>query len=110
MSGWDSILGGLVVAGLGILVQYWLDRALHHGFEPSPVIFHHYGFQALGVGVTFAIVFPTQLAWNRYWEARICREHCVVQSCEQIDELQQIATHFIIIFPLMPLMVLCLTI
>lgn len=54
-----------MVAGLGVLVQYWLDS----GLDPSPEIFHHYGFQALGAGVTFSIVFRTQLAWNRYWEA-----------------------------------------
>lgn len=53
-----------MVAGLGVLVQYWLDS----GLDPSPEIFHHYGFQALGAGVTFSIVFRTQLAWNRYWE------------------------------------------
>ena len=56
-----------MVAGLGVLVQYWLDS----GLDPSPEIFHHYGFQALGAGVTFSIVFRTQLAWNRYWEARM---------------------------------------
>eukprot|EP00435_Cladocopium_sp_Y103_P036500 s440_g9.t1 len=61
----DSLLGGIVVAGLGVAVQYWLDS----DWEVSPTIFHHYGFQALGAGVTFAIVFRTQLAWNRYWEA-----------------------------------------
>lgn len=63
--GCDSLLGGFMVAGLGVLVQYWLDS----GLDPSPEIFHHYGFQALGAGVTFSIVFRTQLAWNRYWEA-----------------------------------------
>ena len=31
----------------------------------APDIQHHYGFQALAAGVTFAIVFRTQLAWNR---------------------------------------------
>lgn len=61
----DSLLGGILVAGLGVLVQWWLDS----DFEISPKIFHHYGFQALGAGVTFSIVFRTQLAWNRYWEA-----------------------------------------
>lgn len=58
-----------MVAGLGVLVQYWLDS----GLDPSPEIFHHYGFQALGAGVTFSIVFRTQLAWNRYWEALVMR-------------------------------------
>ncbi|CAJ1396148.1 unnamed protein product [Effrenium voratum] len=63
---YDSVLGGLIVAGLGALVQYSRD----HGWELyAPEIQHHYGFQALGAGVTFAIVFRTQLAWNRYWEA-----------------------------------------
>ncbi|CAJ1341156.1 unnamed protein product, partial [Effrenium voratum] len=62
---YDSVLGGLIVAGLGALVQYSRD----HGWEYAPEIQHHYGFQALGAGVTFAIVFRTQLAWNRYWEA-----------------------------------------
>eukprot|EP00913_Durusdinium_trenchii_P005551 g5172.t1 len=45
---WDSLLGGLCVALLGGAVQY---------------------MHTLGVAVTFAIVFRTQLAWNRYWEA-----------------------------------------
>lgn len=61
----DSILGGLLVATLGGLVQYSRD----HGWEYAPDIHHHYGFQALAAGVTFAVVFRTQLAWNRYWEA-----------------------------------------
>lgn len=61
----DSLFGGLLVATLGGLVQYSRD----HGWEYAPDIHHHYGFQALAAGVTFAIVFRTQLAWNRYWEA-----------------------------------------
>eukprot|EP00435_Cladocopium_sp_Y103_P075516 s32_g59.t1 len=61
----DSLLSGLLVATLGGLVQYSRD----HGWEYAPDIHHHYGFQALAAGVTFAIVFRTQLAWNRYWEA-----------------------------------------
>ncbi|CAK9087868.1 unnamed protein product [Durusdinium trenchii] len=62
---WDSLLGGLCVALLGGAVQYMHSS----GWENKPEIGHHYGLQALGVAVTFAIVFRTQLAWNRYWEA-----------------------------------------
>lgn len=36
-----------------------------NGGRYAPDIHHHYGFQALAAGVTFAIVFRTQLAWNR---------------------------------------------
>mmetsp|Transcript_13110 Transcript_13110/g.31274 ORF Transcript_13110/g.31274 Transcript_13110/m.31274 type:complete len:401 (-) Transcript_13110:195-1397(-) len=62
---WDTLLGSLIVAMLGGVVQYLRDA----GWEYAPSVMHHYGFQALGAGVTFAIVFRTQLAWNRYWEA-----------------------------------------
>mmetsp|Transcript_635 Transcript_635/g.1708 ORF Transcript_635/g.1708 Transcript_635/m.1708 type:complete len:400 (+) Transcript_635:93-1292(+) len=62
---YDSVLGGILIAAFGGVVQYMRDS----GWEYAPDIFHHYGFQALGAGVTFAIVFRTQLAWNRYWEA-----------------------------------------
>ncbi|CAK8989364.1 SET domain-containing protein [Durusdinium trenchii] len=61
----DSVFGGLFIAALGGVVQYMRDS----GWEYAPQIHHHYAFQALGAGVTFAIVFRTQLAWNRYWEA-----------------------------------------
>lgn len=72
---WDSLLGGVLIAGFGGLVQYLRDSCNSSAPPPSwqcdiaPEIQHHYGFQALGAGVTFAIVFRTQLAWNRYWEA-----------------------------------------
>jgi len=61
----DTIIGSLFIALLGILTQYLRDIES----EWAPSVLHHYGFQALGAGVTFAIVFRTQLAWNRYWEA-----------------------------------------
>eukprot|EP00434_Breviolum_minutum_P031654 symbB.v1.2.027991.t1/scaffold2917.1/size67260/6 len=61
----DSVFGGLFIAALGGVVQYMHDT----DWEYAPRIHHHYAFQALGAGVTFAIVFRTQLAWNRYWEA-----------------------------------------
>ncbi|CAE7252163.1 unnamed protein product, partial [Symbiodinium pilosum] len=60
----DSLFGGVLIAGLGGLVQWMRDTR----WDYAPEIYHHYGFQALGAGVTFAIVFRTQLAWNRYWE------------------------------------------
>jgi len=58
------MLGGLLVALAGALVHY-----LREDQEVDIGIAHHYGLQALGVGVTWAIVFRTQLAWHRYWEA-----------------------------------------
>lgn len=61
----DSVFGGLFIAALGGIVQWMFDS----DWEYAPRIHHHYAFQALGAGVTFAIVFRTQLAWNRYWEA-----------------------------------------
>ena len=61
----ETLLAGLVLAGLGAAVQHSIDS----GWEYAPNIEHHYGFQAVGVGVTFAIVFRTQLAWGRFWEA-----------------------------------------
>ena len=76
------------------MVLNWLLKALPGDSEHAPQVFHHYGSLALsmkdsthrgvialGVAVTFAIVFRTQLAWNRpktclrrafrgrYWEA-----------------------------------------
>ncbi|CAJ1360021.1 unnamed protein product, partial [Effrenium voratum] len=39
---WDSWLGGLLIAGLGGLVQYLRSS----GWEYAPQIEHHYGFQA----------------------------------------------------------------
>lgn len=61
---WDSILWGLVIAGMGCGVQYWLDSG-----DLDSAIQNQYGFQAFGVGLTFCIVFRAQNAWNRYWEA-----------------------------------------
>ena len=61
----ETILAGLLLAGMGSFVQHARDT----GWEYAPDIEHHYGFQAVGVGVTFAIVFRTQLAWGRFWEA-----------------------------------------
>ena len=54
----DTIIGSLLIALLGILTQYLRDIES----EWAPSVLHHYGFQALGAGVTFAIVFRTQLA------------------------------------------------
>ena len=61
----ETILAGLFLASLGGLVQY----ARESGWEHAPDVQHHYGFQAVAVGVTFALVFRTQLAWGRFWEA-----------------------------------------
>jgi predicted membrane chloride channel (bestrophin family) len=35
----------------------------------APRLPHHYGLHALGVIVSFAVVFRTNLGWARYWEA-----------------------------------------
>lgn len=66
-----SLFVGVFLSALGGALQYWRDRreAEDEWAQWAPDIFHHYGFQAVGAGVTFAIVFRTQLAWNRYWEA-----------------------------------------
>ncbi|CAL1125891.1 unnamed protein product [Cladocopium goreaui] len=61
----DSLVGGLFVAALGGAIQYMHESE----WEDAPSIGHHYGLQALGVAVTWAIVFRTNLAWTRYWEA-----------------------------------------
>lgn len=58
-------MGGLFVAALGGAIQYMHESE----WEDAPSIGHHYGLQALGVAVTWAIVFRTNLAWTRYWEA-----------------------------------------
>lgn len=72
---WLGVACRLVAKGVGTLG--WKFGGKKHAKWPTvvvsilrhlryaPEIQHHYGFQALAAGVTFAIVFRTQLAWNR---------------------------------------------
>ena len=52
----------------------------------APEIQHHYGFQALAAGVTFAIVFRTQLAWNRQGHIEHMFHMLTVHQPSLIDE------------------------
>jgi len=56
---------GLVVAGAAGFMQYLIDQDEKY----APELPHHYSMHALGVIVGFAVVFRTNLGWNRYWEA-----------------------------------------
>eukprot|EP00929_Paragymnodinium_shiwhaense_P002151 TRINITY_DN102357_c0_g1_i1.p1 TRINITY_DN102357_c0_g1~~TRINITY_DN102357_c0_g1_i1.p1 ORF type:complete len:611 (-),score=92.54 TRINITY_DN102357_c0_g1_i1:27-1859(-) len=59
-----SLLPGLVLALLAVLAQYLIQT--EHPWAPK--IVHHYGIHALGGIVSFAVVFRTNLGWQRYWE------------------------------------------
>lgn len=61
-----STLGfGSVLAAVAAVLQWMIDENVSY----SPDLPHHYGMHALGVVVAFAIVFRTNLGWQRYWEA-----------------------------------------
>merc|ERR1719198_898294 len=53
------------MAGVAAALQYLIDDSS----EFAPDLPHHYGMHALGTVVTFAVVFRTNLGWQRYWEA-----------------------------------------
>lgn len=56
---------GVVVAGTAAFIQNLIDEESKY----APDLPHHYSMHALGVIVGFAVVFRTNLGWNRYWEA-----------------------------------------
>mmetsp|Transcript_113619 Transcript_113619/g.226101 ORF Transcript_113619/g.226101 Transcript_113619/m.226101 type:complete len:645 (-) Transcript_113619:69-2003(-) len=60
-----QILMGVFLAGVTGFLQY-----LHEINSPyAPSIPNNYGLAALGMLVSFSIIFRTNLAWSRYWEA-----------------------------------------
>jgi len=61
----DNLIMGAVNALAAGLCQYAIDVES----EYAPKLPHHYGMHALGVIVGFAVVFRTNLGWQRYWEA-----------------------------------------
>jgi predicted membrane chloride channel (bestrophin family) len=61
----DSLGMGLVVAAVAAFLQHLVDIDDKY----APQLPHHYAMHALGVIVGFAVVFRTNLGWNRYWEA-----------------------------------------
>jgi predicted membrane chloride channel (bestrophin family) len=62
---YDNVTMGFILAGVAAILQSLIDD----GSEFAPDLPHHYGMHALGTVVTFAVVFRTQLGWQRYWEA-----------------------------------------
>jgi len=62
---YDNVIIGFVLAGIAAALQRLIDE----GSEYAPDLPHHYGMHALGTVVTFAVVFRTNLGWQRYWEA-----------------------------------------
>lgn len=61
----DNVAIGLVLAGVSAFLQWLIDSESAY----APKLPHHYGMHALGTVVTFAVVFRTNLGWQRYWEA-----------------------------------------
>lgn len=61
----DSMSMGIIIAGTSAFLQHLIDT--NDRFAPR--LPHHYAIHALGVLVGFAVVFRTNLGWNRYWEA-----------------------------------------
>jgi len=52
-----------------VLFATFLQYLKLEGSEYAPSFPNHYGIHAVGTVVSFAVVFRTSLAWNRYWEA-----------------------------------------
>mmetsp|Transcript_43860 Transcript_43860/g.80347 ORF Transcript_43860/g.80347 Transcript_43860/m.80347 type:complete len:511 (+) Transcript_43860:87-1619(+) len=61
----DNLFMALIVAGAAAALQHLIDTDSRY----APELPHHYGMHALGVIVGFAVVFRTNLGWQRYWEA-----------------------------------------
>eukprot|EP00929_Paragymnodinium_shiwhaense_P077940 TRINITY_DN4026_c0_g2_i2.p1 TRINITY_DN4026_c0_g2~~TRINITY_DN4026_c0_g2_i2.p1 ORF type:complete len:619 (-),score=114.78 TRINITY_DN4026_c0_g2_i2:167-2023(-) len=61
----DSLIPGCIIAFISVAIQYLIENE----YEWAPKISHHYGIHALGGIVCFAVVFRTNLGWQRYWEA-----------------------------------------
>mmetsp|Transcript_46258 Transcript_46258/g.82131 ORF Transcript_46258/g.82131 Transcript_46258/m.82131 type:complete len:655 (-) Transcript_46258:112-2076(-) len=61
----DISMCSLVLACAAATLQYLIDTES----IVAPDLPHHYGMHALGVVVAFAVVFRTNLGWQRYWES-----------------------------------------
>lgn len=61
----DILICSLVLGGAAASLQYLIDQES----VVAPELPHHYGMHALGVVVAFAVVFRTNLGWQRYWES-----------------------------------------
>lgn len=61
----NTMMAGTVLALMSAALQWLVDSESPF----APVLPHHYAMHALGVIVAFAIVFRTNLGWQRYWEA-----------------------------------------
>jgi predicted membrane chloride channel (bestrophin family) len=61
----ESMVMGCLIAGMAGLCQYLIENDSAY----APQLPHHYAMHALGTTVGFAVVFRTNLGWNRYWEA-----------------------------------------
>lgn len=61
----DISVFSLVLATAAAGLQYLIDS----DSVVAPDLPHHYGMHALGVVVAFAVVFRTNLGWQRYWES-----------------------------------------
>jgi len=61
----DNLLIGIILA----IVAAMLHHLIQTESPWAPQIDHHYGMHALGGIVGFAVVFRTNLGWQRYWEA-----------------------------------------
>jgi len=61
----NNLLAGLVIAAITWLLA-WLIR---ENSPYAPDLPHHYGIVGMGSVVVFAVVFRTNLGWQRYWEA-----------------------------------------
>eukprot|EP00811_Abedinium_folium_P010324 NODE_1954_length_2326_cov_11.700318.p1 GENE.NODE_1954_length_2326_cov_11.700318~~NODE_1954_length_2326_cov_11.700318.p1 ORF type:complete len:620 (+),score=118.27 NODE_1954_length_2326_cov_11.700318:223-2082(+) len=71
-STWGSIFFSphIFCVGLGLAIATLaLQISTDVGSQYHPELDHPYGIQALGSLVVFAVVFRTNLAWQRYWEA-----------------------------------------
>jgi len=60
----NLVAGALIAFVTALLV--WLIRIES---EYRPELAHHYGIVGMGSVVVFAVVFRTNLGWQRYWEA-----------------------------------------
>lgn len=61
------LLGALFCAAMCVLFRFLTDIGFPIAVELQQS--HHYGMQALGSVVAFAVVFRCNLGWQRYWEA-----------------------------------------
>jgi len=63
---WDVLLPGLILAAFSEVLSLLLAT---NSLPFTVEVRHVYGMQALGTVVAFAVVFRTNLGWQRYWEA-----------------------------------------